>query len=136
MKTTLHPKSRRLLGFTLVETIVVISVIGILSAMIIPRVANIAEVAREQDAVARAHVLNQAMFTYMQRVPGANGAWTSAGDDAARFSLLHNAGFLPGTSSSLTAFTPDNFTFSFPSTLNFNSMRVTVSKTGNRTISY
>jgi hypothetical protein len=102
----------------------------------VPRVANIAEASRDQDAISRAHVLNQAMFTYLQRVPGAASQWTSAANNANRYTLLFNGGYLPGSSATLDGFTPTGFTYTFPSSLNFTSMRVTINRTGGGTLAY
>lgn len=104
-------------GFTLIETVIVLAVLGIVAAIVIPRMSNILPAAREQDAIARAYTLNQAVFTYTKRISAAPTNWAAATTNADKYLLLWNASFLPGCPPSLAAFQPSGYSFAFDSNL-------------------
>lgn len=104
-------------GFTLMELILVIAVLGVLAGIVLPRLSNVMPAARDQDAIARALTLNQATFTYSKRVGNAANNWAAATTDNARFSLIYNAGYLPGAPDTLAAYQPSGYSFTFNSNL-------------------
>lgn len=74
--------SRMIRGFTMLEVVVVVVVIGILSAMVIPKFAN----AREETTIAMAAEDLRTMVRAIELYQGVNGAFPPNGsrsDDAA-----------------------------------------------------
>lgn len=86
-------------GFTLLEVLVVIMVIGLLSTMIVGGFTNVVPAGREAAAVNKARIINAARVTYVLTVPDAATQWSAALSDADRSALLVNAGVLSGTAS-------------------------------------
>ena len=119
-------------GVTFVEIVIVIAILAILALFIAPRMSGLVPFANDRAAITRAEAINGAMFTYRQRIAGAQGTWTAAGNNAARYVLLYNAGYLPNAAGTLAGFQPTGYTFALPATL---TGRVTI--TGpNGAISY
>lgn len=105
-------------GFSLVEMMACVSIIGIISFMAIPSVTRMRSDSERNLVIARAEALNLAQASYVQ-VRGRTQAaleWTAAGSDAARYNLLRPylsypedtlASFLCGyTSGSYPVFNP------------------------------
>lgn len=77
-------------GFSLVEMMACVSIIGIISFMAIPSVTRMRSDSERNLVIARAEALNLAQASYVQ-VRGRTQAaleWTAAGSDAARYNLL------------------------------------------------
>ena len=84
-------------GFTLLEMLVVITVIGLLATMVVGGFANVVPAGREAAAVNKARILNAARVTYALTTPDAVTQWTNALSDGDRATLLVNAGALNGS---------------------------------------
>lgn len=110
-------------GVTILELIVVVVVLGILAAIVLPNLSNVMPYARDQSAISKAVTLEQAMLTYYKRVSNAATTWTSK-DNANRYVLLYNAGYLPGAPATLASFQPKGYTYTFSATLS--TARVTI----------
>lgn len=77
-------------GFSLVEMMACVSIIGIISFMAIPSVTRMRGDSERNLVIARAQALNLAQASYVQ-VRGRTAAaleWTAAGSDAARYNLV------------------------------------------------
>jgi len=90
-------------GFTLLEVLIVVMVIGLLSSMIVGGFTNVVPAGREAAAVNKARIINAARLTYAMTVPDAATQWANAALDADRSALLVSAGFLNGSASDWTA---------------------------------
>jgi type II secretory pathway pseudopilin PulG len=97
-------------GFTLVETLGVCVLIGLLAAMAGMAVLGLYSAGQDKQAIAAAQAINQAQQIYLLRVSGAATAWNNAGSNDAKFSLI--SPYLPGTPASLVAYEPPGYTFS------------------------
>jgi prepilin-type N-terminal cleavage/methylation domain-containing protein len=87
---------RPVAAFTLLEVLIVVMVIGLLSAMIVGGFTNVVPAGREAAAVNKARIVNAARVTYALTVPEANSQWGAALSDTERTTLLINAGVLNG----------------------------------------
>ncbi len=68
-------------GFTLLELIVIIAIIGILAAMLLPGLARVREAGRRQSCVANLHNIGVALHLYAQENQG-QLPWSGGGGDA------------------------------------------------------
>lgn len=77
-------------GFSLVEMMACVSIIGIISFMAIPSVTRMRSDSERNLVIARAQALNlaQASFVQMRGRTQAALLWTAAGSDKARYELL------------------------------------------------
>lgn len=100
----------------MIEIIVVVGVVGILAALLYPSFGGVLPAAREQSAITKAEALNGAMFTFGKRIPNAGVQW-SAANNAAKYVLLYDAGYLPNAQTTLATYQPGGFTFTFPTSL-------------------
>lgn len=106
-----------LAGFSLVEVLAAIAIIGIITFLAIPNIVRVKEDGEESLAVARVEALNMSMASYVQAngATSANTAWSAATDDQARYVLLTPyMAFAPNT---LATYMPSGYTASFSSTL-------------------
>lgn len=83
-------------GFTLLEILVVIMVIGLLGALVVGGFSNVVPAGREAAAVNKARIVNAARLTYALTVADATTQWSAAASDLDRSTLLVNAGALSG----------------------------------------
>jgi type II secretory pathway pseudopilin PulG len=125
MRTRRH---RAATGFTLVETLGVCVLIGLLAALAGMAVFGLYSAGQDKQAIAAAQAIDQAQQIYLLRVSGAATAWGNAGSDDAKFNLLQS--YLPGTPTSLETFEPSGYTFHLGSTLT-NQVTITA---GSRTV--
>jgi type II secretory pathway pseudopilin PulG len=111
-------------GFTLVETLGVVVLIGLLAAMAGMAVSGLYRAGQDKQAIAAAQAINQAEQIYLVRVSGAATAWSQAGNSPGnsgagsndiKFSLI--SAYLPGTPSSLETYEPNGYTFTLGSSL-------------------
>lgn len=112
-------------GVTLSEVIVVLLLVGILSALALPFVPDAFSHSNDHQARVRAEALQSAQLVYRSRIPMADENWASAGTDAARYALLRNAGYLPMSPVQWNWYQPDGYIFIFGPSL---TDRVTILK--------
>jgi prepilin-type N-terminal cleavage/methylation domain-containing protein len=71
MKTSHHPPPRRRAGFTLVEIMIVVIIIGLLAALAIPAISRVQRAAQNNRVANDLRVFAQAFETYVTQ----NGTW-------------------------------------------------------------
>lgn len=108
---------KSLRGFSLVEILAAIAIIGIITFLAIPNIVRVKEDGEESLAIARVEALNMAMASYLQAhgSTAANTAWTAATDDQARYTLL--TPYMAFAPANLTAYMPGGYSATFSSTL-------------------
>lgn len=107
----------RLGGFSMVELLATVAVIGIISFIAIPQVTRMRSDAEQNLAISRAEAINLAMANLIQtrgRAQAAND-WTSAGTDDGRYLLLRP--YIAFAEGSRAAYLPGGYTIRFPNTL-------------------
>jgi prepilin-type N-terminal cleavage/methylation domain-containing protein len=112
------------LGFTLVEVLASVTIIGILIFMAIPSITSVRRDTEEQMAISRAEALNMAISSYIQAygLQTAKTAWTvptvtdPAAKDAYRYTnfLTPYMAYAPTT---LAALMPSDYLITLPSDL-------------------
>lgn len=116
MKKMNHQEAGRA-GFSLVEVLVAVALIGILVFLALPNIVQIRDDSETHLAIARAEALNMGMASLVQArgITAAGTAWASTANDEARYSLITPyLAFAPAT---LAEYTPGGYTMSFNSTL-------------------
>ena len=83
-------------GFTMSELVVVIAVLGVLSAIVVPVYTGLRQSSLENAAVQHVRLLNAARDAYALTVPAAATAWNDAPDDMARLQLLLSLNLISG----------------------------------------
>ncbi len=110
-------KFYRFAGFSLVEVLAAVAIIGIITFLAIPNIVRIKEESERSLAISRAEALNLGMASFLQ----ANGQtvavtlWATAEDNQARYAIV--APFLAFAPSTVIAYMPAGFTATLPSTL-------------------
>ena len=109
--------NRKFAGFSLVEILAAIAIIGIITFLAIPNIVRVKEDGEESLAIARVEALNMAMASYIQAngSAAANTAWGNATDDQARYTLL--TPYMAFAPANLTAYMPGGFSATFSTTL-------------------
>lgn len=123
-------------GFSLVEVLAAITIIGIVTFLAIPNIVRIKQDGEENLARARAETLNMAIATYVQAV-GTNVAqsnWAAAANDNARYLLI--SPYIAFAETNLTLFTPGGYTNTLPTSISPLTTRVRLSGPGSTNIPY
>lgn len=128
---TSSPKSYSFIrGFSLVEMMACVSIIGIIAFMAIPSVTRMRGDSERNLAIARAESLNLAQASYIQ-VRGRTQAaldWTAAATSDARYLLLRP--YLSFAESTLSLYMPSGYTVTFPPSITSMTKVVLSSPTG------
>ncbi len=105
---------RRRSGFSLVEMMACVAIIGVIAFMAIPSVSRMREDSERNLAIARAEALNLAQASLIQ-VRGRTQAaleWASSGSSAAKYNLLRP--YLSFSESTISAYMPSGYSVNFP----------------------
>jgi prepilin-type N-terminal cleavage/methylation domain-containing protein len=122
-------------GFSLVEMMACVSIIGIIAFLAIPSITRMRSDSERNLAISRAEALNLAQATFIQ-VKGRSQAevtWRAAGNDIARYALLRD--YLAYAEASLSLYLPAGYTATFPTTTT-NMTKVTLKAPDNSTVAY
>ena len=142
MKATLmesHQTNPRLTGsgggFSLVEVLAAITIIGIITFLAVPNIVRVKQDSEDNLARARAEAINMAIAAYVQAVGtnAAQTAWTADGNDAARYLRIRT--YIAFSETNLTNFTPSGYTNTLPTNISPLTTKVTVTGPSG-TISY
>ncbi|WP_395719187.1 type II secretion system protein [Prosthecobacter sp.] len=113
MNTTLSTRPSWIRGFSLVEMMACVSIIGIIAFMAIPSVTRMRGDSERNLAIARAEALNLAQASYIQ-VNGRTQAalnWSAATSAEAKYTLLRP--YLSFSETTLATFMPSGYTVTF-----------------------
>ena len=104
-------------GFSLVEVLAAITIIGIITFLAVPNIVRVKQDGEDNLARARAEALNMAMAAYVQAL-GTNTAqsnWAAAGNDDARYLLIRQ--YIAFSETNRTLFTPSGYTNTLPAAI-------------------
>jgi prepilin-type N-terminal cleavage/methylation domain-containing protein len=107
--------SRDHFGFSLVEVLVAVALIGVLVFLALPNIVQVKSDSETHLAIARAEALNMSMASFVQAqgTATATTAWT--GNDEAKYTLVKPyLAFAPAT---LALYTPGGFGLTFPASV-------------------
>lgn len=113
MSTTPSKNSSFLHGFSLVEMMACVSIIGIIAFMAIPSVTRMRSDSERNLAIARAEALNLAQASYIQ-VNGRTQAalnWSAASSAESKYTLLRP--YLSFSETTLATFMPSGYSVTF-----------------------
>ncbi|MGI9242929.1 MAG: type II secretion system protein [Verrucomicrobiales bacterium] len=104
-------------GFSLVEVLASVSIIGVITFLALPNIMTVRRGAEENLAITRAEAINMATAAFIQSRGRANaeGLWFAASTDEQRYSLL--APFLAFAPASVADFMPSDYHLTYPATL-------------------
>ncbi|MDB6006054.1 MAG: hypothetical protein JWR15_3041 [Prosthecobacter sp.] len=117
-------------GFSLVEMMACVSIIGIIAFMAIPSVTRMRGDSERNLAIARAESLNLAQASYIQ-VRGRTQAaldWTAASSSDTKYALLRP--YLSFAEATLTAYMPSGYSVTFPPSITSMTKVALTSPTG------
>jgi prepilin-type N-terminal cleavage/methylation domain-containing protein len=127
--------SHRRFGFSLVEVLAAIALIGIITFLALPNIVRIKQDSEESLAIARAEAVNLAMASYIQArgQTSAAAGWATATDANSRYALL--APYLAFAPASFADYMPSGYSITLPSTL-LPLSKVPLEGPGDHTITY
>ncbi len=107
--------SHRRAGFSLVEVLAAVAIIGILVFIAIPNVIQSRRDAEEQFAIGRAEALNSSMSNFIQSNGRANAGSAWAGkNNSERYALIR--GYLAYAPNTIGDYQPSGYAFNMPAT--------------------
>ena len=130
MNTLPIQRRLRLCGFSLVEMMACVSIIGIIAFMAIPSVTRMRSDSERNLAIARAEALNLAQASFIQ-VRGRTQAaldWSAASTADLKYALLRP--YLSFSETTLTAFMPSGYTVTFAPAITSMTKAALTSPTG------
>lgn len=118
-------------GFSLVEMMACVSIIGIIAFMAIPSITRMREDSELNLAITRAEALNlaQASFIQVRGRTQANLDWTAAGNNEARYKLLKD--YMSYAEPTLAQYMPSGYSVSFNSNITAMSKMALTGPSGN-----
>lgn len=122
-------------GFSLVEMMACVSIIGIIAFMAIPSITRMRGESERNLAITRAEALNLAQATFIQ-VKGRTEAsllWNNSTTPAARYLLLKD--FISFSEDNLTLYFPADYTITFDDTIT-SMKKVSLTGTDRKIIEY
>lgn len=121
-------------GFSLVEVLVAVALIGVLVFIALPNIVQIKDDSETHLAIARAEALNMGMASLVQArgSASANSAWTAAATDEGRYSLI--TPYLAFAPTNLASYTPGGYGLTFQTPLI--PLKKTILTKGGSEISY
>src|SRR6056297_1236302 len=104
-------------GFSLVEVLAAVGIIGIIAFLAIPNIVAIKQDSERNLAVSRAEAINMAIVSYIQSNGKDNVAtsWSTANNQSRYAALIPYLSFAPAT---ITEFAPAGYTITLPGDLN------------------
>lgn len=120
-------------GFSLVEMLAAVAIIGVVTFLAIPNLVRMRGDAERNVAIARAEAINMAMATLIQ-VRGRTTAaadWAGAANDQAKYTLL--TPYLAYAETNLTDYVPGGYTVTFNT---LDPLRKVTLTAGTTTIAY
>jgi prepilin-type N-terminal cleavage/methylation domain-containing protein len=104
-------------GFSLIEVLASVAIIGILIFLAIPNVIQARMDAEQELAIARAESVNMAVSQFMQAKgrASAGALWTSAATDVDKYGLIK--GYLAYAPATLAAHTPSGYKIEFAASI-------------------
>ncbi|MEM9283127.1 MAG: type II secretion system protein [Verrucomicrobiota bacterium] len=127
--------AKRSRGFSLVEVLAAVGIIGIIAFLAIPNIVAIKQDSERNLAVSRAEALNMAIVSYIQSngKDNVSSAWSTANDQTRYTNLIPYLSFAPAN---LTEFTPNGYSIALPTNLNALSKSVLTDTTTSTAVSY
>ena len=108
---------RKQSGFSLVEVLAAVAIIGIIAFLALPNIVSIKEESEIHLAISRAEAANMAMVSFIQSRGRATAIteWSSASAAQDKYALL--APYLAFAPSALTDYMPSGYTIEMPNSL-------------------
>ncbi len=131
-----HQTARSVRGFSLVEMMACVSIIGIIAFLAIPSVTRMRSDSERNLAISRAEALNlaQASFIQMRGRTQAGLDWSAAASSNAKYVLLQP--YLSFSESTLTAYMPQGYAITFPPSITTMTKASLTGPPGVTTIAY
>ena len=121
-------------GFSLVEALAAVAILGIIAFLALPNIVSIKEDSEENLAVARAEAINMAVASYIQSNGrfAADAGWDGAGTPQLKYDLI--SPYLAFAPQEVASYMPGTYSINLPGDLNALSKTVLVGPSG--TINY
>ena len=117
MKYFVLPHSRSKAGFSLVEVLAAVGIIGIISFLALPNIIAIKQDSERNLAISRAEALNMAISSYVQSKGRSKAIsdWSALSSEAERYAEL--SPYLAFAPDAFSDFQPGGFTIDIPDDL-------------------